>query len=110
MAQLRQNYQFFQALGAEVIAVGPEEPGDFKKFWDAEKMPFPGLADPHHVAADRFCQEVRILKLGRMPALFVIDREGVVRLAHRATAMWDIPPDEQLFDLLRTFREKANES
>jgi peroxiredoxin len=106
MAQLRQDYQTFLALGAEVIAVGPEEPGDFKKYWDAEKMPFPGLADPRHQAADRFGQEVRVLKLGRMPALFIIDREGIVRFAHRASAMWDIPPDEQLFNLLGTFKEK----
>jgi len=106
MAQLRRDYEAFQALGAEIIAVGPEEPNDFKRYWEKEKMPFPGLADPRHEAAGLFGQQVSLLKLGRMPAVFVIDREGKVRYAHRASSMADIPPNREILEILRALAEK----
>jgi peroxiredoxin len=101
MAQLRQDYNTFVARGAEVIVIGPEDDRAFKEFWLKEKMPIPGIADPQHVIAKLYGQEVKMLKLGRMPALVLIDREGLIRFSHHGNSMSDIPPDEAVLDLLQ---------
>ena len=63
-------------------------------------MPFIGMADIRSKVADTFFQEVHWLKLGRMPALFVIDRKGVIRYAHYGDSMADIPPNEEVLAVL----------
>jgi peroxiredoxin len=63
-------------------------------------MPFVGLADPDHVVAGLYGQEVSLLKLGRVPALVVVDRAGRIRLSHYAANMADIPSNRRVLDLL----------
>jgi peroxiredoxin len=100
MTQLRRDYEKFTSLGAEIIAVGPERDEEFRRFWDNEEMPFIGIADPEHRIADLYGQENRMLALGRMPALFIVDREGSIRFIHRAKAMWDIPKNRDVLQVL----------
>jgi len=108
MAQLRQDYQEFTDRHAEVIAVGPEDKEAFSKFWDSHKMPFPGIPDPKHEIAKLYGQKVKLLKLGRMPSLVVIDKEGRIRYGHYGDSMSDIPSDEDIVALLDELnRERA---
>lgn len=100
MAQLRIDYQKFIDLNTEIIVIGPEKPDEFRSFWAREKMPFPGCADPAHETAGIFGQEVHLLKLGRMPALFIIDKKGIVRYIHKAKSMSDIPSNREILSVL----------
>ncbi|NLD74386.1 MAG: peroxiredoxin family protein [Chloroflexi bacterium] len=100
MAALARDRHAFRARGAQVVVVGPEGPDEMRRFWTDRQMPFVGLADPTHVAAERYAQEVSLLKLGRMPALFVIDRSGQVRYAHYASSMSDIPENDEVLAVL----------
>jgi peroxiredoxin Q/BCP len=100
MAQLRQDYQEFVDRDAEVVAVGPDSEQEFKDYWRKEELPFVGLADPTHTVADRYGQEVKLLRFGRMPALMVIDKAGLVRHSHYGGSMSDIPPNREIFDIL----------
>lgn len=100
MAQLRQDYQKFVDRHAEVIAVGPEDERVFSNFWHNERMPFIGLADHKHVVANLYGQKVDPLKLGRMPALVVVDKEGKIRYQHYGNSMSDIPSNEKILSLL----------
>ena len=63
-------------------------------------MPFPGLADLRSRVADQYAQEVNLLKLGRMPAIFIIDRDGMIRFTHYSDNMRDYPTNEQLLEVL----------
>jgi peroxiredoxin Q/BCP len=109
MAQLRQDYQKFTARDAEVIAVGPENPETFARWWRQAKMPFTGIPDPKHTIAKMFGQQVKPLKLGRMPALVVIDKEGKVRYGHYGDSMSDIPSNDDIWSLLDDLnREKIS--
>jgi len=45
-------------------------------------------------------QEVKPLKLGRMPALLIIDKQGIIRYAYYGDSMDDIPENEDLFEVL----------
>jgi len=100
MAQLRQDYQKFMDRQAEVIAIGPEDARTFAEFWRSHKMPFPGIPDPEHKIAGLYGQKVKFLKLGRMPALVIIDKRGRIRYGHYGESMSDIPTDEQILSLL----------
>jgi len=106
---LRQDYAEFSRRGAEVIAVGPEGPEGFRGYWEANAIPFVGLADPTHLVARAYGQEVNLLKLGRMPALIVVDGEGYIRHRHYASWMGDIPPNSEVLEGLdRLLAESAS--
>lgn len=100
MAQLRQDYQKFVDRGAEVVVVGPDGETAFQNYWQKEDLPFVGLADPTHTVAQRYGQEVKLLRLGRMPALMVIDKAGQVRYAHYGGSMSDIPPNAEILGIV----------
>lgn len=89
---MREKYTKFEALGCEVLDVGPDSASDFREYWAKNDIPFPGLADPRARVAKLYEQGWKLLKLGRMPAQLVIDREGVIRDRHDASSMSDIPP------------------
>jgi peroxiredoxin len=100
MAQLRQDYQEFVGRDAEVVVVGPDSEEAFRDYWRRESLPFVGLADPAHAVAQRYGQEVNLLKLGRLPALMVIDKAGQVRYTHYGGSMSDIPPSGEILAVL----------
>ena len=97
---MRQDYAEFTRRGAEILALGPDGPKAFKRFWEAQGMPFPGLADVGSKVAGQFGQEVNWLKLGRMPAIFIIDREGLIRYSHYGQSMQDIPENAEVLAAL----------
>jgi len=106
MAQLRQDYQKFVDRDAEVVVVGPDDDKAFQEYWQKEQIPFVGLADPKHSVANRYGQEIKLLKMGRMPALMVVDKEGEARFVHYGSAMYDIPPDNQILGILDTLNKE----
>ena len=103
MAQLRQDYLEFMAREAEIVVVGPEDQGAFARYWQKEALPFVGLPDPEHRVADLYGQQVKLLKLGRLPALIVIDKTGQIRHQHYGNSMRDIPANGEMLSLLDQF-------
>jgi peroxiredoxin Q/BCP len=100
MAQLRQGYEGYVDRGAEILVVGPEGPNTFEAYWRDHDLPFVGLPDPKHTVLKLYGQEVRLFKLGRMPAQVVVDRSGRVRYVHYGHSMGDIPSNEEIWGLL----------
>lgn len=100
MAQLRRDADKFAQRGVVVVISGPEDAREFAAFWAREKMPFIGLPDSLHAVADAYGQEVNWLKLGRMPALMLIDRAGYLRYEHRGESMADILPNDALLAMV----------
>jgi peroxiredoxin len=107
MAQLRQGHDEFVQRGAEVIAVGPEDAAAFAGYWEKEQLPFIGLPDPKHTVLKRYGQEVKLFKLGRMPAQMIIDRQGRVRYVHYGHSMSDIPPNDESLALLYDLNQEG---
>ena len=96
MAQLRQDYLEFVKRGAEVIAIGPEKAEVFANWWREHQMPFIGLPDPDHTVSKCYGQQVKLLKLGRLPAQLVIDKRGLIRYLHYGSSMSDIVDNGEL--------------
>jgi peroxiredoxin Q/BCP len=80
--------------------VGPDGPGEFRLYWESEKLPFIGLPDPDHKTAQRYKQEVNIFKLGRMPLVTVIDGQGLIRYAHYGSSMSVITQNKTLLEVI----------
>ena len=75
-------------------------PGTFAAYWETNELPFVGVPDPKHTVLDRYGQQVKLLKLGRLPAQVVVDKVGTVRYAHYGRSMSDIPPNQEILSLL----------
>ena len=97
---MHQHYEDFVERGAAIVVVGPDDADAFEEYWTGQRLPFIGLPDPHHEVLDRFGQEVKLLRLGRMPALVLVDKQGVVRYAHYGHSMSDIPKNDELLAVL----------
>jgi len=110
MAQLRQDFQAFVERDAVILIVGPEDADSFSYHWKQQKYPFIGLPDPTNKVADRYGQEVKLLKAGRMPALLVIDKQGRILFVHYGSSMRDIVPNKQLLDLLDRLNNQETDS
>jgi peroxiredoxin len=100
MAQLRQDYPQFVDRNTEIIAIGPEGAKAFKEWWDEHQIPFTGIDDPEHVIANSYGQQVKLIKLGRMPASILVDKHGQIRYTHFGQSMADIPNTEEMLSLI----------
>ena len=100
MAQLRDAYDGYQSRNSEVVVAGPEAPEAFQAYWQKHRLPFVGLPDPEHKVLKLYGQQVRIFKLGRMPAQVTVDIDGMVRYVHYGHSMRDIPANDHLFAIL----------
>jgi len=100
MAQLRQDYDRFVERGAEIVVVGPEDAQAFKGFWREQSLPFVGLPDPEHTVLKRYGQQVKLFKLGRMPAQVIVDKASLARYVHYGNSMSDIPTNHELLGLI----------
>ena len=101
---MRADYSQLVEREAEILVIGPDGPRAFKRYWAEQDMPFVGLADPKHTVADLYEQEVNLLKLGRMPTILIVDREGRIRFRHDGASMRDIPSNSTLLELLDDLR------
>jgi peroxiredoxin len=100
MAQLRRDYDKFVEREAEIVVVGPENAEKFASYWSRQVLPFVGLPDPKHRVLKLFGQQVKIFKLGRMPAQVLVDKSGTARYVHYGHSMSDIPENQELLTLL----------
>lgn len=105
---MRESYGQFVKRDTEILAIGPEGPRRFRQVWEEQKYPFVGLSDYRHTIANRYGQEVNLLKLGRMPAMLVVDKRGVIRFAHFGDDMADIPKNADVLALLEQLNEEGD--
>jgi peroxiredoxin len=96
---LRQDYSEFVRRNIEVIALGPDGPNAFKRYWEKESLPFIGCADLQSRVAAQYQQEVNWFKAGRMPAVFLIDPQGKIIFRQYGDSMSDIPKNTDVFSV-----------
>ena len=108
MARLRNDYEKFSQRNVTILTVGPNTEAAFQKYWREEKMPFIGIPDPEHRVALLYRQQVNIFKLGRMPLLCIVDKNGRIRYAHYGASMSDIPENETLLNVIDQLAASSN--
>ena len=99
---MRDDYERFTALGAEVLAISAESPARSEAYLKSHQLPYPTLIDEHHEVFDAYDVTSRLISLGQRPALFVIDGEGVVRFEEVGAQQYNIPPDDKVLGVLES--------
>ena len=107
MAQLRDNYSSFVSRNTEILVVGPESKKAFEKYFSENDLPFIGLPDPAHSVLKLYGQEVKLFKMGRMPAMLIVDPGGNVRFVHYGHEMSDIPTNQEVLAALDSINQGA---
>jgi peroxiredoxin Q/BCP len=107
MAQLRQDFKRFKTENSDILVVGPENSNAFAKYWDDNDLPFIGLPDPKHSVLKLYGQEIKLFKFGRMPAMVIIDKQGIVRFVHYGHSMSDIPENTEVLSTLKMLNRKS---
>jgi len=100
LARLAADYGRFLERGAEILAIGPDDRRTFESYWNDKSIPFVGLPDSGHRVASLYKQQVRIFRLGRMPMVCIVDRDGRIRYSHYGSSMSDIPGNGLLLGAL----------
>ncbi len=100
LAQLSKDYEYFLAQNAEIIAIGPDGPMTFKRYWMENNLHFIGLPDIKSAVAILYQQEDDMFQLGRVPAIFIIDKKGKFQYVHYGDSMSDIPTNQDLLNTL----------
>jgi peroxiredoxin len=106
MVQMGRDYAEFVRRDAEVIILGPNSPESFKRTWEIEELKMTGLSDPDSVVANRYHQEVKLMRMGRLPALLVLDKKGNIRFMHYGKSMSDIPDNARVYQILDGLNSK----
>ena len=109
MAQLRQDFQKFNDENTAILVVGPENANAFVNYWVKNDLPFIGLPDPKHTVLKLYGQQIKIFKFGRMPAMVIVDRQGIVRFVHYGHSMSDIPENSEVLGTLQALNQEAQE-
>jgi peroxiredoxin len=135
VAQLRHQYPDLQAAGAQVVVVGMGTPAQTRDYIAAEDVPFPVLSDPRRVShraygamrgglrqlafhpriwtrGKQFRQEglVQTETVGdpaQLSATFIIDRQGIIRVAERAALSSDFTSVDALLAALAALPRAA---
>ena len=107
MAQLRQDFQKFNDENTAILVVGPENSSAFENFWAKNDLPFIGLPDPKHTVLKLYGQQIKIFKFGRMPAMVIVDRQGIVRFVHYGHSMSDIPENSDVLETLKLLNQET---
>jgi len=105
MAQLRQGQSEFEKSQTTVVVVGPEKADAFTAYWNENDLPFIGLPDPAHTILKLYGQEVKLFRLGRMPAQALVDKRGIVRFAYYGHDMSDIPTIQDTLEAIASISD-----
>jgi len=62
---------------------------------------YPIYYDENEKVAKMLNQEVKLLKLGRMPAMLIVDKHGIIQYAYYGDSMKDIPENEAIIAIIK---------
>jgi peroxiredoxin len=103
---LRDDYRLFRERGAEVIGIGPHDLSEVETLVQSMALPFPVAADADRAVFAMYDVQSRALSLGQRPALYVVDRQGIVRWAHLGWQQWDLPTNAEVLAVLERLEAK----
>jgi peroxiredoxin len=97
---LRDRLEHFKERNATVVAIAPDTIDHARAYFDKNQLPFMCLADPGRTVFREYDVRSALVSLGQRPGLFIVDKDGIVRLAYLGWQQWEIPSiDETLAQL-----------
>ncbi|MBD3354140.1 MAG: redoxin domain-containing protein [Candidatus Lokiarchaeota archaeon] len=102
MRSLSKDYEKFEEKNAVLYPILVDDIDNARRMWKAyAKRQFPIYYDTDkHIANEILNQEWKLFKLGRMPALIVVDKNGIIQYAYYGDNMHDIPENDEVLNVL----------
>ena len=108
---MRERLKELASADAEILAIDPHESWSAKYLLkdaglETSDVSFPLLLDPSLVVSATYgvAFQMRIhTEVSNRPATFIIDKQGVLRYARRATTFGDRPRPDEILAELETF-------
>lgn len=97
---MRDDIDKFSDKGARVVAIAPDTVAGVAKFVENNAYPFSLLPDEDHAVFDAYDVISTMMSIGQRPAVFVVDRAGVVRFDSIGTQQWQIPSNDNVLAVL----------
>jgi len=97
---MKQDIKQFTDSKAQIVVIVPHGAEKTKSYWEKESLPYIGIPDSDGTLGKLYGQEWNLVKLGRMPALFIIDQKGTIAFAQYANNMADITDNKKLLQIL----------
>ena len=97
---MREDSNRFSEAGARVVAIAPDTADGVAKFVAGNEYPFSLLPDSDHAVFDAYDVVSTMMSLGQRPALFVVDRSGIVRFDSIGTQQWQIPSNDNVLTVV----------
>lgn len=72
-----------------------------KKMEEKYARTYPVFYDETKEVPKLLNQEIRLIKLGRMPGLLVVDKKGIIQYAYYGKNMHDIPENDEIIEVLK---------
>ncbi len=104
---MREDIDKFAAVGAQVVAIAPDDAAGVARFTRGNGFPFPLLADEAHQVFDAYDVISKLSSLGQRPALFVVDPSGIVRFDSIGKQQWEIPTNDNVLDVIAGLADSA---
>ena len=103
-ARLRRDLEKFEELDGYLYPILVDNEENAKKMEQKYARKYAIFYDESEQVAKMLKQEIRWIKLGRMPGLLVIDKKGIIQYAYYGKNMHDIPDNNEILKVL----EKIN--
>lgn len=95
------DYEEFHKAGAEIVTLVRDTQENARDYFQRHNIPFNCLADLTGEVYHRYEVKSKLLSLGQRPALFVLDRDGIVRYAYLGSQQWEIPGNKEVLEVVR---------
>jgi alkyl hydroperoxide reductase subunit AhpC len=66
---------------------------------------FPIYYDMDKEVSNKLHQQWKLLKLGRMPGMIIINKEGIIKWAYYSDSMSDIPKNNDVLEVIKEINE-----
>jgi len=97
----------FTALGSKIVVVIRNNAKNVNDFWKKNKLQYIGIPDKDKKLGKLYRQQWKLIKLGLMPAMFVINQQGKISYSYYSNNMKDIPENKTIFEVLKNLKSKA---
>jgi len=101
VAQLRRDFQKLKELNTYLFPILTDNKKNAIKMQQKYARIYPIFYDEKKEVTEILKQEIKISKLGRIPGLLIIDKQGVIRYAYYSDNMHDIPENREILDELK---------
>jgi peroxiredoxin len=99
---LQADYQDFQQLNTEILAISVEELDKGRRVSDLLDLQYPVLSDPDHRVVEEYAVDNLLGDGLATPSIFLVDQEGILQWKYVGQDTTDRPGNEVILEQLRT--------